>query len=93
MSDKPRGLIGAVWTSMEQEKGDLVERSDFPIGDRLNGEVSRLSEKIPGAIARVISSAENFPEVAHEALQEIHKKNETLSTPVLGITGTLMVVD
>ncbi len=67
---------------------DLVERSDFPIGDQMNGEVDRLSEKIPGAIARVISSAENFPEIAQEALDIIHKKNETITTPVLGITGT-----
>ncbi|RLD29601.1 MAG: methylmalonyl-CoA mutase, partial [Bacteroidetes bacterium] len=67
---------------------DLVQQSDFPIGNSLNGEEKRLSEKIPGAIARVISSAENFPEIAKDALAEIHKKNETITTPVLGITGT-----
>ncbi|TDI76715.1 MAG: methylmalonyl-CoA mutase [Bacteroidetes bacterium] len=67
---------------------DLVQQSDFPIGDKLNGEEKRLSDKIPGAIARVISSAENFPEIAKDVLAEIHKKNETKSTPVLGITGT-----
>ncbi|MBX2827731.1 MAG: cobalamin-dependent protein [Flavobacteriaceae bacterium] len=67
---------------------DLVEKSDFPIGDNLNSEADLLSEKIPGAIARVISSAENFPEVAKETLDKIHKKNESISTPVLGITGT-----
>ncbi|MBT8256418.1 MAG: methylmalonyl-CoA mutase family protein, partial [Bacteroidia bacterium] len=67
---------------------DLVEQSDFPIGDQLNGEFNRLSSEEPGAIARVISSAENFPEIAQEALQEIHKKNKELATPVLGITGT-----
>ncbi|MBV1924746.1 MAG: methylmalonyl-CoA mutase family protein, partial [Flavobacteriaceae bacterium] len=67
---------------------DLVETSDFPIGDSLNGEVNKLAEKEAGAIARVISSAENFPEVAKDALQEIYKKNETSQTPVLGITGT-----
>ncbi|MDC8006210.1 methylmalonyl-CoA mutase family protein [Aureisphaera galaxeae] len=67
---------------------DLVQQSDFPIGDNLNGEVDRLSEKVPGAIARVISSAENFPDVAKDTLDAIHKKNKTISTPVLGITGT-----
>ncbi len=67
---------------------DLVERSDFPIGDQMNGEVDRLSEKIPGAIARVISSAENFPDVAKDALDKIHEKNKSIATPVLGITGT-----
>ena len=67
---------------------DLVKQSDFPIGDKLNGEVSRLSEKKSGAIARIISSAENFPEVAKESLQQIHLKNKEVKTPVLGITGT-----
>ncbi len=67
---------------------DLVEQSDFPIGNALNREADLLAEKNPGAIARVISSAENFPEVAKETLSEIHKKNVKLNTPVLGITGT-----
>ena len=67
---------------------DLVKTSDYAIGDVLNGEVDQLSAKIPGAIARVISAAENFPEVAKETLQKIHKYNESHFTPVLGITGT-----
>lgn len=67
---------------------DLVERSDFPIGDNLNREIDKLSKKEAGAIARVISSAENFPEVAKETLQKIHERNKTSTTPVLGITGT-----
>jgi methylmalonyl-CoA mutase len=67
---------------------DLVEQSDFAIGDHLNGEVDQLSVKNPKAIARLISSAENFPEVAKASLETIHKKNKTSKTPVLGITGT-----
>ena len=67
---------------------DLVKRSDYPIGDKLNGEINHLEEKLPTAIARVISSAENFPEIAKETMDAIHKKNETSKTPVLGITGT-----
>ena len=67
---------------------DLVEKSDFAIGDSLNGEVDSLEKKNPKAIARVISSAENFPEVAKETLDKIHKKNKNSKTPVLGITGT-----
>ncbi|MBR9757263.1 MAG: methylmalonyl-CoA mutase [Algicola sp.] len=67
---------------------DLVKRSDFAIGDQLNGEVDTLSNKNSKDIARVISSAENFPEVAKDALEAIHKKNKTSKTPVLGITGT-----
>jgi len=67
---------------------DLVEQSDFAIGDALNGEIDVLPTKNPKAIARVISAAENFPEVAKETLDKIHIKNESSKTPVLGITGT-----
>jgi len=67
---------------------DLVKTSDYAIGDTLNGEIDKLSKKIPGAIARVISAAENFPDIAKETLQKIHKINESRSTPVIGITGT-----
>ncbi len=67
---------------------DLVERADFPIGDTLTNEVSLLTEKKHGAIARVISAAENFPEIAKDALKSIHEKNKRSKIPVLGITGT-----
>lgn len=67
---------------------DLVKRSDYPVGDSLNGEINHLAEKNPTAIARVISSAENFPEVAKDTLDKIHIQNQNSKTPVLGITGT-----
>jgi len=67
---------------------DLVQRSDFPVGNQLNGEANHLQDKNPRAIARVISAAENFPEVAKETLEKIHAENKTTSIPVLGITGT-----
>ncbi|MBU2919977.1 methylmalonyl-CoA mutase family protein [Winogradskyella psychrotolerans] len=67
---------------------DLVQQSDFAIGDTLSNEVDILPTKNPKAIARVISSAENFPEVAKATLDKIHIKNKTSKTPVLGITGT-----
>ncbi len=67
---------------------DLVQQSDFAVGDSLNGEGNFLIKKNPKAIARVISSAENFPDVAKETLEEIHNKNKNSKTPVLGITGT-----
>ncbi|WP_299099426.1 methylmalonyl-CoA mutase family protein [uncultured Winogradskyella sp.] len=67
---------------------DLVEQSDFAIGDTLNDELEILPTKNPKAIARVISSAENFPEVAKDTLDKIHIKNKDSRTPVLGITGT-----
>lgn len=67
---------------------DLVQRSDFPVGNNLNGEVNQLKDKNPFAIARVISAAENFPEEAKSVLDSIHKENKTKNIPVLGITGT-----
>ncbi len=67
---------------------DLVQQSDFAIGDVLDGEADVLIEKDPQSIARIISSAENFPEVARNALKTIHDKNRSSKTPILGITGT-----
>ena len=68
---------------------DLVKKSDFPIGASLNGEAEKLHEKDAKAVARIISAAENFPEIAKETLETIHHKNETnISPPVLGVTGT-----
>src|SRR5690606_6836401 len=67
---------------------DLVQTSDYAIGDILNDELDELANKNSRAIARIISSAENFPEVAKPTLDKIHDINKTSKTPVLGITGT-----
>jgi len=67
---------------------DLVQQSDFPTGNKLTDEVAQLESKNPTAIARIISAAENFPEVAKPALDAIHEINKNCKTPVLGITGT-----
>lgn len=67
---------------------DLVQKADFPVGDSLNGEEDCLEEKNPRAIARVISAAENFPEIAKKTLEKIHTANKNSKIPVLGITGT-----
>ena len=56
---------------------DLVQQSDFAIGDVLNNEVTRLKKRENGSIARIISSAENFPEIAKESLAKIHEKNKS----------------
>ncbi len=67
---------------------DLVERSDYPIGDKLNGEIDHIENKTPTAIARLISAAENFPEIAKPVFDQIHTNNANSKIPVLGITGT-----
>src|SRR5699024_795107 len=67
---------------------ELVQRADFPVGDSLNNEVDKIKDKNYPAIARLISSAENFPEVAKDSLDKTHEINKDVKIPVLGITGT-----
>ena len=67
---------------------DLVKQSDYPIGDKLNGELKHIENKNPTSIARLISAAENFPEIAKPIFDNIHLMNENSKIPVLGITGT-----
>jgi isobutyryl-CoA mutase len=67
---------------------DLMQKSDFAIGEHLNGEVNHLVKKDQGSIARLISAAENFPEQNKEVLKSIANQAEKLATPILGITGT-----
>ncbi len=67
---------------------DMVQKADFPTGKDINGEINQLDKKFKPAIARLISAAENYMEESQEVLDVIHKKAETITTPVLGITGT-----
>ncbi len=67
---------------------DLVKQSDFPVGLQLNGQVKKLSSKAHGAIARIISAAENYPESHQAAIEEIRTLTARSEAPVLGITGT-----
>lgn len=67
---------------------DLVQKSDYPTGSTLNGEVGHLKEKNPLAIARLISAAENFPDEFAKHRHSVEKLAATHQTPVLGITGT-----
>ena len=67
---------------------DLVQKSDFPIGQELNGEVESFRSRNKMAIARVISAAENFPDENKDFLNEITNEAKSITTPVLGITGT-----
>ncbi|ERM84559.1 methylmalonyl-CoA mutase [Rhodonellum psychrophilum GCM71 = DSM 17998] len=66
---------------------DLVEQSDFPVGQDLP-ESLELNSNDKQAIAKIISAAENFPEQSKEMLHSIREKAAKSKTPVLGITGT-----
>lgn len=67
---------------------DLVGRCDFPVGQNLTDEADHLKEKNDAKIARIISAAENFAEEAKDVLLKVNKMAESVSVPVLGITGT-----
>ena len=67
---------------------DLVQKSDYPIGQELNGEVESFRLKNKMSIARLISAAENFPKENQDFFNQISEEAQSISTPVLGITGT-----
>tara|TARA_B100001758_G_scaffold247581_1_gene266029 strand:+ start:3733 stop:7101 length:3369 start_codon:yes stop_codon:yes gene_type:complete len=67
---------------------DLIKRSDFLIGDKLNGTISDIKKQNTNAIARMISAAENCPDKHTKILFEIKSAASKSATPVLGITGT-----
>jgi len=67
---------------------DLVTKSDYAVGEKLNGELAHLSVKDHGSIARLISAAENFPDSHRLELQKIEEQAKKSHVPVLGITGT-----
>ena len=64
---------------------DLLEQCDFPVGFSVNGEIKHFLQKDPGAIARLISVAENNPDLFHT---DIRPNLKVQTVPVLGITGT-----
>ncbi len=79
---------------------DVLQKCDFPVGFSVNGEMKhsrpddpfgRVSEKNPGAVARLISVAENNPEYFEKEIAAVVQKNTSkkeAKIPVLGITGT-----
>lgn len=69
---------------------DLLEKSDYPTGENLNGEVGHIGERDPKSVARVISAAENFPEAVETiaTLKKVREQAALSKTPILGITGT-----
>jgi methylmalonyl-CoA mutase len=67
---------------------DLVQKSDYPVGNNLSNEVELLREKNPVAIARLISAAENYPDDSKKHFDAVNKLAAQSKAPVLGITGT-----
>ncbi|MDF4222862.1 methylmalonyl-CoA mutase family protein [Maribacter sp. M208] len=68
---------------------DLIEKSDFAVGEILAQESKDLEQLSYADIAKLISCAENFPQKHEDVLNNIRQKVETKKiAPVLGITGT-----
>jgi methylmalonyl-CoA mutase len=69
---------------------DLIQKSDYPTGNQLNGEPGHLLDKEAKSIARLISAAENYRDLpeTQAALKKIAADAEKAHVPVLGITGT-----
>jgi methylmalonyl-CoA mutase len=69
---------------------DLIQQSDYPTGNQLNGEAGHLIEKDAKSIARLISAAENFHDLPETMamLKKVEATAATSKTPILGITGT-----
>ncbi len=69
---------------------DLLKQSDFPTGNQLNGEAGHLAEHDAKSVARLISAAENFPDLPETKamLKKIEEKAQASTSPILGITGT-----
>lgn len=67
---------------------DLVQQSDFLVGDTLPSTL----EELPGAsaptVARWISAAENCGDDHKEVLAKVAQHAAKINTPILGITGT-----
>ncbi len=67
---------------------DLVEKSDYPIGEKVSHDVAQLTANNHLAIAQLISAAENYYDSHKTIFESIKKKAQTSKVPVLGITGT-----
>ena len=68
---------------------DLVMRSDFPTGDKLNQNmIDSLEQKDSHHLAQTISAFENNLELYKDFYKEVKEKAEENHIPILGMTGT-----
>ena len=60
---------------------DLLEKSDFPVGENLNGQLKKLSTSDHAKIARLISAVENYPEENTEWISGLKEKITDILNP------------
>jgi methylmalonyl-CoA mutase len=66
----------------------LLEKCDFPVGDKDEFDLDVVRRKDFKEIAGLISAAENFPDKSRDFFEKIGKEAASKNIPVLGITGT-----
>ena len=68
---------------------DLVQQADFETGNEISdSDIQQISQKNAPALARIISAAENKPELFDQYRTSIEELAAQNHVPVLGITGT-----
>ena len=67
---------------------DLLQKSDFAIGSEVDDALDGVKIQRPRSIARMISAAENAPEVYETLRAEVEQMASANHAPVLGIRGT-----
>ena len=67
---------------------DLLQKSDYPVGAQLNGQLKKLKPNAHVEIARLISAVENYPEENAKWAEDLKKEVANANVSVLGITGT-----
>ena len=67
---------------------DLVEQSDYLVGEDLPSDLASLENAETPVISRWISAAENCGDKHSDAIKAVTEKAAGIKTPILGITGT-----
>ncbi len=67
---------------------DMLEKCDFPADGNVTIQIKNLAKGDINTIARLISLAENKPDIAAGILADVRKSASQKAIPVLGVTGT-----
>jgi len=67
---------------------DLVEKSDIPVGEKLEYSIDELKKGDRNIVASFISAIENYSENHKGVIDELNASCESIPTPIIGITGT-----
>lgn len=67
---------------------DLLEKCDFPAGNRMDFDLEKIRNKDYKEIGSLISAAENYPDQVKDILRKVEAESSRNKIPVIGITGT-----